>query len=101
MANGTGDGGNNPVEPIVKLMVGLVLIFTCMLIGVARFLSSDGQTFQIIAGLVTGFSGALLMRVKPRAATPDDPPPVTLRRTVDMHTESAAGVTAADPKTEG
>lgn len=60
------------IEPIVILMTGLVLTFTILLIFVAKTMSSDGQTFQIIAGLVTGFSGALLMRVKPRASVVED-----------------------------
>jgi hypothetical protein len=72
---GTGNGGNeNKVEPIVLLLVALVIFFTVILIGVARMMSSDGQTFQIIAGLVTGFSGALLMRVKPKNTAEDNVP---------------------------
>ncbi len=56
-------------------------------------MSSDGQTFQIIAGLVTGFSGALLMRVKPKNAT-DDPsiplPPNPSKVTVHATTDTTA-----------
>lgn len=78
------------VEPIVLLLVGLVLFFTLVLIGIAVFLSSDGQTFQVIANLVAGFSGALLMRVKPRGSPqdPPDPLPASIHRTVESRTES-------------
>ncbi len=72
---------SNKIEPIVLLLVFLVIFFSVVLVGVAVFLSSDGQTFQIIAGLVTGFSGALLMRVKPRTSESEVGPDSTLTRT--------------------
>ena len=56
------------LEPVIMLLTGLVVFFSLLLIGVAVWMSMDGQTFQVISGLVTGFAGALLMRVKPRAA---------------------------------
>jgi len=81
---------DNKIEPIVLLLCSLVIFYTICLVVVAKLMSSDGQTFQIIAGLVTGFSGALLMRVKPRGTTPDDPidPPATVRKIENIHTET-------------
>lgn len=98
--SGTGDGGENRIEPIVLLLVGLVLFFTCILVWVAKFMSSDGQTFQIIAGLVTGFSGALLMRVKPKS-TPEDNvpmPPNPARVTTRETKETTATATPEGEK---
>lgn len=88
---GTGDGGSSTkIEPVVFLLTALVLIFTVALILVASSLSSDGQTFQIIAGLDTSFAGALLMRIKPRGPSQDEPPLTSVVRTVQTHTEAKA-----------
>lgn len=54
------------LEPVLVLLAALVVFFAVLLISCAHFFPTDGQTFQVISGLVTGFSGALLMRVKPR-----------------------------------
>lgn len=92
---------DNKIEPIVLLLCSLVIFYTVCLIVVAKLMSSDGQTFQIIAGLVTGFSGALLMRVKPRAATPDesgDQSPATVRKIENIHTETQS-IPTKDPPT--
>ncbi len=61
------------LDSVVLLLTALILIFVGVLIWVAVNLKSDGQTFQIVASLVTGFSGALLMRIKPKGAGPADP----------------------------
>ncbi len=82
---------DNKIEPIVLLLCSLVIFYTICLVVVAKLMSSDGQTFQIIAGLVTGFSGALLMRVKPRGTTPDesaDSVPSSVRKVENVHTET-------------
>lgn len=93
-------GQDNKIEPIVLLLCMLVVFFTGVLVAVAKLMSSDGQTFQIIAGLVTGFSGALLMRVKPRGTNPEDPEgsTVTTRSTLSRVVEPAPPVDGA-PKT--
>jgi hypothetical protein len=86
---------DNKIEPIVLLLVGLVVLFSCALIGVAKFMSSDGQTFQVIANLDSGFAGALLMRVKPKGTTedptipmPPTPSTVTTRKTEETTARS-------------
>ncbi len=61
------------LDSVVMLLTFLILAFVGVLLWVAVNLKSDGQTFQIVASLVTGFSGALLMRIKPKGAGPDDP----------------------------
>jgi hypothetical protein len=53
------------VDPILYLLATLVLLFTILLFVSAKFLTNDGQTFQVMSGLLTGFAGAFLGRVKP------------------------------------
>lgn len=63
-----------PLEPVLILLSGLMIFFTAMIFVAEHFFASDGQIFQVISGLLTGISGAFLMRIKPRGpATPDDP----------------------------
>jgi len=64
------------IDKVVYLLTFLVLVFTGLLIYVAKTSPNDGQTFQIVSGLVTGFSGALLMRINPKKL--DDPPGHTI-----------------------
>lgn len=65
-------------DPIVWMLFGGTIFFTFVLIGVAYFFKTDGQTFQVVAGLLTGFAGALLTRIKPPTkpeSTPASPSP--------------------------
>jgi uncharacterized membrane protein YjjP (DUF1212 family) len=55
------------VDPLDKLLLLSILFFAGMLIYIARWAPNDGQTFQVISGLLTGFSGAFLARIKPKA----------------------------------
>ena len=72
-----------PLEPILKMLAALMIFFTAMLFISERFFTSDGQIFQVISGLLTGISGAFLMRIKPRASlTPDSASTVTTTQTV-------------------
>lgn len=63
---------------ILKLMVCSILIFVCCLFACEIFFPNDGQMFQVIAGLVTGFSGAFLMFLKNKLGIPDTPLPPPL-----------------------
>jgi hypothetical protein len=58
--------GHEKVEPVVLLLFLGMVIFAGLLFVSEKFFPSDGQFFQVIAGLLTGFSGAFFMRVKPR-----------------------------------
>lgn len=53
------------VESIIILLFGAVVFFSLMLVAISKWSPNDGQTFQVISSLVTGFAGALMMRVKP------------------------------------
>ncbi len=73
---------NESVEPILYLLASLMLLFTVTLIGVEYFFRTDAQVFQVVAGLLTGCSGAFFARIKPAAqngnakpaAAPEPPP---------------------------
>jgi len=65
------------IEPVVLLLFLGMVIFTGVLLGCEHFFPMDGQLFQVFAGLLTGFSGAFFMRVKPKNADADAPPSKT------------------------
>jgi hypothetical protein len=62
------------VEPVVWLLSVLTLIFTGSTVAVALFASTDGQTFQFLSNLASGFSGALLMKITGRGASAPSQP---------------------------
>lgn len=62
----------NRLEPVLVLLAVMILFFTGLLVAMAKFFPTDGQTFQVISGLLTGFGGAFLARIKP-AGNKDDP----------------------------
>ena len=78
------------IEPVLYLLTFLVLVFTCSLFASEHFFPNDGQIFQVVSNLLSGFGGALLMRVKPAAKTPDDPPGTTLSSTASTTASSEA-----------
>jgi hypothetical protein len=43
----------------------MILILLGCMIGISKWSPNDGQTFQSIAGLLSGFSGAFLGRMVP------------------------------------
>jgi hypothetical protein len=57
----------NKVEPVVVLLFLGMVFFTFMLFASEKWFPSDGQMFQVVAGLLSGFSGAFFMRIKPRS----------------------------------
>lgn len=73
------------IDALDKLLFFGIIFFVFILIYLARFEANDGQTFQVISGLITGFAGAFFGRMKPKADTtkPDNvitfpaPTPVT------------------------
>ena len=54
------------LEPMLLMLCAMVVFFTMILFAAEKFFGSDAQLFQVVAGLLSGFGGALLMRVKPR-----------------------------------
>lgn len=72
------------LDHVLYLLAAMVIFFTVLLFVSAKFLTNDGQTFQVVSGLLTGFAGALLGRVKP--ADPK-PPSTTITESVAVATE--------------
>lgn len=78
---------SNRLDSVVLLLTTLIITFVGVLLWVAVNLKSDGQTFQIVSGLVTAFSGALLMRINPKQPLAD-PIDANVKRVIDTHTET-------------
>lgn len=52
------------LDPVVRLLAGLLVFFTLVLIITDWFFKSEGQVFQVFSNALSGVVGALLMRVK-------------------------------------
>ncbi len=66
------------IDPVLLLLFSGVLAFTGLLIWVAKAFPNDGQTFQVISGLLTGFAGSFFTRLNPRSPSSDDQTKSTL-----------------------
>ncbi len=75
----------NRVEAIVYLLFAGMVFFTAMLFVCEHFFPNDGQIFQVIAGILSGFTGAFFMRIKPRqeSGLHPSPPDQTVTATLD------------------
>jgi hypothetical protein len=56
-----------PVEPIIKWLFALVGALVITLIVVSKWSPNDGQTFQVISGVLATFSGVLAGRISPKS----------------------------------
>jgi hypothetical protein len=79
----------NSLDPSVKLLSILLVMFVAALFLGEWWFKSDAQFYQTLAGLVTGVSGALLMRItghsnQERTAPPAVPDPVAQTPTVSQ-----------------
>jgi hypothetical protein len=70
------------IDPILKLLLVGILFFTATLLYCQKWFPGDGQTFQVIAGLLTGFAGAFLGFAKKELGVPDEQPPLAHRDSV-------------------
>ena len=59
------------VDKILYLLFAGIVIFSVLLIFVEKFFMSDGQMFQVMAGVLTAFSGAFFGRINPSQKTVD------------------------------
>ena len=62
------------VEPIDKLLFGAIIFLVLVLVVVSKWSPNDGQTFQVISGLLTTFSGAFVGRMVPNKRGSVDAP---------------------------
>lgn len=65
------------VDPVLYLLFAGMLVFAGILIACEHFFMADGQMFQVMAGLLTGFSGAFFGRINPTKRIPDSQQPGT------------------------
>lgn len=56
------------VDPIMWLLFAGIVFFTLLLVAISKWSPNDGQTFQVLSGLLTGFAGAFFGRMKPSGA---------------------------------
>lgn len=55
------------LEPVLRLLTFLVVFFTLDLFIAVKFFPQNATLFQAFYGLLTGFGGAMLLRVKPQS----------------------------------
>lgn len=53
------------IDPVDRLLFTAILIFVALLVGVSKVSPNDGQTFQVLSSLLSGFAGAFLARITP------------------------------------
>ena len=53
------------LDAVDKLLFCGIIFFTFMLIAISKWSPNDGQTFQVVSGLLTGFGAAFFARMKP------------------------------------
>ncbi len=56
------------IEPILKLLFIGMVVFLGALFACEILFKDDGQIFQVVAGLLAGFSGAFFGRINPKRA---------------------------------
>lgn len=54
-------------DRVFLTLLAATVFFALVAVAVSKWSPNDGQTFQMICGLTTGFAGACLGRVKPAA----------------------------------
>ena len=73
------------VDPVLYLLFIGMVFFTAVLIGVEYFFKDDGQVFQVVAGILTGFAGSFFTKLKtsPSHSTGGDDNRITLTAPVE------------------
>ena len=54
------------IDPVLLLLFAGLCLFTLVLIFVEWRFNSDGQIFQVVSGVLTGFAGAFFTRMNPK-----------------------------------
>lgn len=72
------------LEPVLVLLFAGMIIYTLIVLGVAIFMPKDGQTFQLLTGVLGAFVGAFFGRINPqqnqKAAATDPQNPLGLNK---------------------
>lgn len=80
-----------PFDKVFLILLGSVFSCIALLFAADIWLPQDQQMFTLISGLVSGFSGAALVRIKPK----DQAPSLTLS---DKSTVDVQATVHQDPK---
>lgn len=86
--------GTQKIDPILWLLFLGMAFFSGMLLYVEHAFPTDGQLFVVVSGMLTSFSGAFFMRVKPQA------PPAAgdqIEHPTKVATKTETVVTAPEP----
>lgn len=60
------------VDPVLRLLFIGIMLFTIVTIYVNHVFPNDGQMFQVVSGILTGFTGAFFGRMDPKKVNPDE-----------------------------
>lgn len=80
------------LEPILLLLFAAMIFFTATVFIAEHFYPNDGQLFQVVSNLLSGISGAFLMRVKPpesKTGTSIENPAKVTTTTIASETQTA------------
>ena len=69
------------VDPVLWLLLGAFILTLGALIIVVKLFPNDGQTFQVLANLCTGWASGFMLRVKPASKEDEKPPGAKLTET--------------------
>ena len=61
------------LDSVLLLLFAGIVFFTAVLFAAEVWFMADSQLFQVVAGILTGFAGALLGRMKPGGPAPQTP----------------------------
>lgn len=64
------DGNSQKFDRTLLLLFVGIILFTMILFASEIWFMSDSQMFQVIAGVLTAFTGAFFGRIKPAAEVP-------------------------------
>lgn len=74
------------LDPVLKMLFLGIIFFTGVLFVSERFFPMDGQIFQVVAGLLTGFSGAFFMGIKKELGIQEEQQPSAVSKRVQTTT---------------
>jgi len=69
------------LDPVLWLLLAAYVLTLGVLVVVNKLFPQDGQIFQVIAGLATGWAAGFLLRVKPQTAEQEKTPGAKLEQT--------------------
>lgn len=87
------------LDPKLRVLVFVVFALLIALFGCEERYRSDGQMFQAVYGLLTGFSAILLNELRKEFGQPEDPAASQITKTTvsEVHTVSPPPPPAAPP----